>query len=566
MVRFGLATASSAVLAAAAAPPPNFLVFFVDDMGMNQLNLGDPRLYGYSGDNGTIATPHIRALAGEGLTFQHWYSSFHYCSPSRGSMMTGRLPVRLGIGIPPCDYAPHAYPPEQSPMCNGVFTAESVGGLPLNETTTAEALRGAGYATGMVGKWHLGQRPEYLPGSRGFEEYLGVPFSQDMGTSFWKPTPHGGGEFQPTPLPLLNGSSGAIVEQPVALDGLVDKYVEATASFIARHSAAPNARPWYMYVSFNHVHAPNSCAPGFCGSSARGPIGDAVQEVDAAVGRIMGALAAAGQDENTLVLLTSDNGAPLGKPDGSGPSDFFGNLPLRGGKAQTWEGGFREPGIARWTGVIAPGTVNTRDIASTLDVHPTLLGLAGVPPPSDGRAIDGRDLMPLLRADAGATGHACYFMYRAAAAVNATGELFAVRCGEHKAYYATMGVAPPAPYKNGRHDPPLLFNLSADPGENVPLSAGAEYAAAMATINAAKAAHLATITPVPDQNGRGSSSAYALCSVPGTKPNCTLNPENWAPAPTCDSAACLKANPNFKARCGKKTATLDTRDEGLAEV
>ena len=145
----------SLVHAAAAAVVPNFLVLFVDDMGMNQINVQDPRLYGYTGDNNTVQTPHIRKLSSEGMTFQSWYSAFHYCSPSRGSMMTGRLPVRLGIGIPPCDYAPSAYPPPQKPMCNGVFTAEAVGGLPLNETTTAEALRAVGYATGMVGKWYV---------------------------------------------------------------------------------------------------------------------------------------------------------------------------------------------------------------------------------------------------------------------------------------------------------------------------------------------------------------------------------------------------------------------------
>ena len=344
------------------------LALCLQDMGLAQIDVPKPAgIYGYSGDAGNISTPNLAKYASEGLLFQTWYSSFHYCSPSRGSMMTGRLPVRLGIGIPPCDYAPSAYKGQN--MCNGVFTAESVGGLPLNETTTAEALSAAGYATAMVGKWHLGQRDEYLPTSRGFSQYLGIPFSQDMGISFWRHSPHltAAPPFQPVPtptplnhsrylatqltvilqethssfykethspeqvpLPLLNGTT--VVEQPVGLHQLVAKYVQFATDFI--NAQAEAGKPFYLYVPFNHIHAPNSCSPGFCGKAPRGPIGDAVEEMDWAVGQIMSTLKSAGVDENTLTFFTSDNGAPLGNPDGLGDSDYFGNLPLRGGKAQ----------------------------------------------------------------------------------------------------------------------------------------------------------------------------------------------------------------------------------------
>jgi arylsulfatase A len=156
--------------------------------------------------------------------------------------------------------------------------------------------------------------------------------SQDMGISFWRHAPHlaASPPFQPVPLPLLNGTS--VVEQPVGLHHLVAKYVDFATAFI--NEQAEVGKPFYLYVPFNHVHAPNSCSAGFCGKAKRGPIGDAVEEMDWAVGQIMSALKTAGVDDNTLTFFTSDNGAPLGNPNGLGDSDYFGNLPLRGGKAQ----------------------------------------------------------------------------------------------------------------------------------------------------------------------------------------------------------------------------------------
>ena len=156
----------------------------------------------------------------------------------------------------------------------------------------------------MRSEWHLGQRTEYLPPSRGFDEYLGIPFSQDMGLSFWRhPTPlRPAPPFQPVPLPLVNGTT--VVEQPVGLHHLVAKYVDFATSFITRNSAA--GKPWYLYVPFNHIHAPNSCAAKWCGKAPRGPVGDAVEEMDWAVGEIMASVKGAGVDDNTLTLFTSD--------------------------------------------------------------------------------------------------------------------------------------------------------------------------------------------------------------------------------------------------------------------
>ena len=320
----------------------------------------------------------------------------------------------------------------------------------------------------------------------------------------------------------------------------------------------------------------------------------------------MAALKASGADGDTLVLLTSDNGSPV-----RGDAATSGNGGLRGYKTETWEGGYREPGIARWPGHIRPGSAS-KALVGTIDIHATLISLAGASTTVGGAAavlIDGLDLSPIFAATkkttttvatvatvatASATaaeagravdgGHDCIYMYHAAVAADAETGLSAVRCGAHKAYYWTPngdGDGLPAPYSPGRQSPPLMFDLEADPSETAPLSpSGAVYGAAMRVIDAAKTAHLATITPVPNQNGRGADRKYAIClAVPPPEgaaaaaaaagaaaaavPNCTLSPENWRPAPICDSAACLAANPGFAARCN--SSVEDWVDEDWAE-
>eukprot|EP01052_Picozoa_sp_SAG31_P045726 SAG31_NODE_8470_length_1445_cov_1.942793_2_plen_192_part_00 len=168
------------------------------------------------------------------------------------------MPIRSGVGSPNGVYAPHAPGPSQGN--NHVFTGESIGGLPLNESTFAERLRPLGYQSMCIGKWHLGQRDMYLPTSRGFDRYLGIPFSQDIGTSFWLPvSPRQ--PYQPTPLPLLNGTS--VLEQPADLFTIAQKYAEAATSFISETSAA--SIPFMLYFPFNHIHGPNSCGLRWCG-------------------------------------------------------------------------------------------------------------------------------------------------------------------------------------------------------------------------------------------------------------------------------------------------------------
>lgn len=378
--------------------------------------------------------------------------------------------------------------------------------------------------------------------------------------------------MQPVPLPLINGTT--IIEQPTALNTLCSRYVTAVEEFI--HSSVASGDPFYIYMSFNHVrdegascpypaiptcdndtcahtpmmyacgpisscllspmqvHGPNSCGPSFCGKSVRGPVGDAIEEMDWAIGQIMAAISAAGVDDNTLVFFTSDNGAPLG-------GDAMGNLPLRDGKASGWEGGFREPGMVRWPGKILPGRV-TDAIASTMDIFPTMMSLAGVPLPK--RIIDGMDLSPVLF-DNSPTAHDCIMFYRSAAASNASTELASVRCGDYKAYWLTHSTRR-QPWPDGPQHPPLLFNVATDHGESTPIDpTSALYKSTMSTLTAAREAHLATITPVPNQNGRGSDPNYKFCADPHSKdkyphlPNCTLSPDNWRPSSICASPACV---------------------------
>lgn len=275
-------------------------------------------------------------------------------------------------------------------------------------------------------------------------------------------------------------------------------------------------------ASLNHVHSPNSCAARWCGATPN-PVLDAVADADWLVSELLDALDAAGATDKTLVILTSDNGAPLS-------NDQRGNHPLRGGKAQVWEGGFREPGIVRWPGVVAPRTT-TRAIAATIDVHVTLLRLAGL----EAFAPDGRDLTPILRGDANETGHACYPFWNVPDPLlgNNPDGLAAVRCGDHKAYWWTND--------NGTLDSPLVFDLVEDPSEASPLDNTTKaFADALEAAADFRQTHLASIELVPNQMAMGSDRSHAICGAPGATPvNCTLNPENWAPPSVCGDERCV---------------------------
>ena len=404
--------------AAQPARGPNFVVILADDLGY-----GDLGCYGHP----SIRTPHLDRMAAEGLRFTDFYSGAEVCTPSRAALLTGRLPVRSGM----CSDKPR------------VLFPDSAGGLPAGEVTLAEALKGRGYATACVGKWHLGHLPPYLPGRHGFDHYFGIPYSNDMDR---RPDAPRDGASSPNPevgwwdVPLIRGTE--VVERPADQATLTRRYTDEAIDFVRRNKG----RPFFLYLPYTFPHVPLFRSPEAAGKSRRGLYGDVVEELDAQVGRLLDHLRNEGLAEDTLVVFTSDNGPWLTQGLVGGSAGL-----LREGKGSTWEGGMRVPAIAWWPGTVKPGV--TGEVACAMDLFTTGLALAGVEVPGD-RVVDGRDLGGLLRG--GGTGRDVFFFYRGA-------RLYAARKGPFKAHFVTR----PGYGKDGptAHDPPLLFHLGQDPGE-----------------------------------------------------------------------------------------------------
>ena len=356
-----------------AARPPNFIVILADDLGWGDLSCQG---------SATIATPRIDGLAREGVRFTDAYSAAPFCSPSRAALLTGRLPARAGV--------PYVlFPTEHH-------------GLPEAELTLATLLKARGYATACIGKWHLGWAEPFRPRRHGFDEYFGVPHSND--SNQW---PAGEPFIQVMglePLPLIDGEQ--VVEAPVDQSTLTRRYTARAIAFLR----ANRDRPFLLYLPHTMPHIPQYASPEFAGKSRGGLYGDAVEELDASTGAILDTLRELGLEKDTVVFFSSDNGASGGRGNASaaakaGPpktkakaSRFPGrslagsNGPLRAGKGTTWEGGIRVPLLVRWPGGITPGRVVDAPV-SLLDVFPTCARLAGAALPAD-RVIDGRDLAP----------------------------------------------------------------------------------------------------------------------------------------------------------------------------
>ena len=412
--------------------PPNIVIIFADDLGY-----GDLGCYGHP----TIATPHLDRMAAEGLRFTQFYVGECVCTPSRAALLTGRLPIRSG-------------------MCSDtrrVLFGDSTGGLQDNEITIAESLKTKGYATGCIGKWHLGHLPQFLPMRQGFDSYYGIPYSNDM-----KPTV------------LLRGAQ--VIEDPVDQTTLTQRYTAEALSFIRQN----RANPFFLYLAHTFPHVPLFASPEFKGKSRRGLYGDVVEELDASVGQVLSTLREQEIDKNTLVFFTSDNGPWLTRNRDGGSAGL-----LREGKGSTWEGGMREPAIAWWPGTIPAGRV-TAELASTLDLLATVHALVDIPLPSD-RPLDSHDISSVLLGKGKSPRQEVYY-YRGT-------KLMAVRSGPWKAHFMTQaGYGDP---EAKVHDPPLLFNLEVDPSER--FDAAKDHLDVVSVIRDLASKHQAGVTAPPSQ-------------------------------------------------------------------
>jgi arylsulfatase A-like enzyme len=436
--------------------PPNVIVILADDLGY-----GDLSSYGHP----TIRTPHLDRLASEGQRWTSFYAGAPVCSPSRAALLTGRWPVRTGV---------YRREPRETGARSGpgVFRVDSERGLPLDEITLAEMLKARGYATAIIGKWHLGHRPEYAPDRHGFDSFFGLPYSNDMGPA---PGVKGGREMMRAPrpeywtVPLLR--DGVVTEQPVEQTTLTKRYTDEAVRVIR----ANRTRPFFLYLAHSMPHVPLFRSPEFAGRSAAGIYGDVIEELDWSVGQVVDALKREGLDRQTLVVFTSDNGPWTLYDDHGGSAG-----PLREGKGGTYEGGLRVPGIFWMPGRVRPQTVG--DIGATLDLLPTIASLTGTPVPS-GRPIDGLDLTPTLLHLAPSP--------RQTFAYWRDEELYALRQGPWKAHFITRGV-----YGRGgdrvEHRPPELYHLGSDPGER--WNVAARHPAVVAEL-AERAAELLQRTP-----------------------------------------------------------------------
>jgi arylsulfatase A-like enzyme len=393
---------------------PNIVFILYDDLGYGDLGAG-------ATDNTMIATPHIDALAAGGVAFTNFYYPSPVCTPTRTGYLTGRLAPRAGL--------PNVVFPTGSTKAfffQTLARPESNTRLPAEEITMADLLQAAGYATGMVGKWHLGDRSPSLPNDMGFDSYFGALYSNDM-----------------EPFALYNNRDIAD-EAPVDQHYLTEKYTEAATTFIEQHAQ----QPFFLYFAHNFPHDPLSVRQERSGSSNAGLYGDVLEEIDDSVGDIVATLKRTGNLDNTLIIIASDNG-PW----------FLGNAgDQRGRKGNTFEGGMRVPFVAHWPNSIEPGRTEVQ-MAMGTDLLPTLLELLQLPPPPD-RILDGRSILGLLT-NSETVPHDYLYYYEGETLFAVRDQRFKYR-GAAGVFYGTdeMPVSAAVPQKE------WLFDLAGDPRES----------------------------------------------------------------------------------------------------
>ncbi|MEC7356951.1 MAG: sulfatase [Verrucomicrobiota bacterium] len=363
---------------------PNFIIIFTDDQGYEDIGcFGSPK----------IKTPHLDKMATEGRKFTSFYSANSVCSPSRAALMTGSYPTRVSVP--------------------GVLFPRHEIGLNPDEVTIAEVLKGKGYATACIGKWHIGHKPKFLPTRQGFDSYFGIPYSNDMtidpealladninlrngftADRIKKEKP------KKNLVPLMRNEE--VIEYPCDQTTLTKRYTEEAVKFISENKDSP----FFLYLPHTMPHIPLFASEQFKGKSKRGLYGDTIEEIDWSVGQILKSIKEKGIDQKTLVIYTSDNG-PWKLDRGRGGSAY----PLRGYKFQTYEGGMRVPCIMRWPGKVPEGT-SCDEVAASIDLMPTIAKLAGAKLLKD-RKIDGKDIWPLMSGTEGAVSpHDMYYYYK----------------------------------------------------------------------------------------------------------------------------------------------------------
>ncbi|XP_006817925.1 arylsulfatase G-like [Saccoglossus kowalevskii] len=502
---------------------PNFIILFADDMAWGDLgaNWNLPKT--------ASDTPNLDELSEGGMRFTDFHAAASICSPSRASLLTGRLGIRNGI--------------------TQLVPSAAVGGLPLNETTFAEVLHDAGYSTAMIGKWHLGNNGSFHPINRGFDYYFGLPFSPDSGCTdvpgrdipSRNPCPKDlrsstplSGRSDYDSFEDCTGNSGyalplyenyTVVEQPLDLWNLSASYAEKTVNFLKQTQNSD--KPFLMYVAFTHMHVPLGHGSKFTNMSVNGFFGDTLREMDNIVGDIMSTLRAIGKEDNTMVWFTSDNGPWVIKCQYAGSQGpYIGKWQeIYGGGGSTgkltpWEAGHREPALVYWPGRIKPGQVSD-SLLSAMDIFPTIATIAGVAMPAN-RKFDGIDITEVLFGGKRIYDGRALFHPNSASS-GTMGDLNTVRVGRYKALYLTGQDFAPAAACGGKtgpvqwHSLPLIFNIDTDPAESSPLNqTSAEYKAALGNIQNA-------LIFIMDDIANDNTTIANWNTEPSCKPCCNPN-------------------------------------------